>query len=118
MDAPGDTAPPSRFVSQNDLSEAQKRREEEIRAAYARIGQEPPPEPTKEELSDTRSLYERLEEAKALKQDRWEEMFRVARRKGLNESEAAFLDEVEQKRKDKEDSKRRDENFELDKFRQ
>ncbi|KIJ45637.1 hypothetical protein M422DRAFT_250945 [Sphaerobolus stellatus SS14] len=49
----------SRFVSQSELEEAKKRREEQWKAAYARLGQKPP-EPTQEEVYDGRSLAEKL----------------------------------------------------------
>lgn len=62
--AAGNLAP--QFVSQNELSDSQKRREKEIREAYARyvlgrlmrrIGEEPPPAPV-DETYDPRPLYE------------------------------------------------------------
>ena len=62
---------PPHFVSQADLTDAQKRREREIQEAYARIGEEPPPKPA-EEAYDPRPLYERLREARALQDERIE----------------------------------------------
>lgn len=47
----------SRFVSSSELSDAQKKKEDDLKAAYARIGQEPPPRPEKDEY-DPRSLFE------------------------------------------------------------
>jgi len=49
----------SRFVSQNDVETAKAKREEQWKAAYARLGQEPPPPPT-EDVFDGRSLAEKL----------------------------------------------------------
>ncbi|KAI0080246.1 hypothetical protein K474DRAFT_1657948, partial [Panus rudis PR-1116 ss-1] len=47
----------SRFVSQAELDIAKQRREEQWKAAYARLGQEPPPAPA-EDVFDGRSLAE------------------------------------------------------------
>jgi hypothetical protein len=47
----------SRFVTENEIDLAKARREEQWKAAYARLGQEPPPQP-KEEVYDGRSLAE------------------------------------------------------------
>ena len=77
---------PPHFVSQADLTDAQKRREREIQEAYARIGEEPPPKPA-EEAYDPRPLYERLREARALQDERIEEMFKLRNQfRGLDES--------------------------------
>lgn len=47
----------SRFVSQDEIDLAKQRREEQWKAAYARLGQEPPP-PQQEDVYDGRSLAE------------------------------------------------------------
>lgn len=47
----------SRFVSQNDLDNAKARRDEQWKAAYARLGQDPPPQ-QQEDSYDGRSLAE------------------------------------------------------------
>jgi len=47
----------SRFVSSNDIDTATARRDEQWKAAYARLGQEPPPQPV-EDSFDGRSLAE------------------------------------------------------------
>jgi len=49
----------SRFVSQSELETAKARRDEQWKAAYARLGQEPPPQP-QEDVFDGRSLAEKL----------------------------------------------------------
>ncbi|KAF8922435.1 hypothetical protein CPB85DRAFT_1267584 [Mucidula mucida] len=46
----------SRFVSQDDVDSAKSRRDEQWRAAYARLGQEPPKQV--DEAYDGRSLAE------------------------------------------------------------
>ncbi|ELU45253.1 four helix bundle sensory module for signal transduction domain-containing protein [Rhizoctonia solani AG-1 IA] len=48
----------SRFVTQSEIDSAKERREEQWKAAYARLGQEPPPRPTEDPEYDGRSLYE------------------------------------------------------------
>ncbi|KAK1228366.1 hypothetical protein PQX77_008575, partial [Marasmius sp. AFHP31] len=47
----------SRFVSSDEIETAKARREEQWKAAYARLGQEPPPQQT-EDSYDGRSLAE------------------------------------------------------------
>jgi len=47
----------SRFVSQDDVDTAKARRDEQWKAAYARIGMEPPPQ-QEQDFSDGRSLAE------------------------------------------------------------
>lgn len=106
-----------KFVSQADLSDAQKWREKEIQEAYARIGEEPPPKP-KDESYDPRPLYERLREAKALQDEKMEEMFKLRNQfRGLDESESQFLAEIERARKWREQEKRREDANELQEFR-
>lgn len=108
---------PPRFVSQADLTDAQKRREREIQEAYARIGEEPPPKPA-EEVYDPRPLYERLREARALQDERIEEMFKLRNQfRGLDESESQFLADIEHARKNREQEKRQQDAQELDEFR-
>ncbi|GHJ83934.1 hypothetical protein NliqN6_0336 [Naganishia liquefaciens] len=84
----------SRFVSQNDIDEAKKRKEEEWKAAYARLGQEPPPQ-EEEAPYDPRSLYERLSIQKETKKEEWDEKMRMANQfRGLDSDELQFLDET------------------------
>ncbi|KAI0694908.1 hypothetical protein BC835DRAFT_1348815, partial [Cytidiella melzeri] len=49
----------SRFISQGEVDTAKARRDEQWKAAYARLGQEPPPQPV-EDVFDGRSLAEKL----------------------------------------------------------
>ncbi|CAK9785735.1 hypothetical protein CC85DRAFT_288786 [Cutaneotrichosporon oleaginosum] len=92
----------ARFISQNAVDEAKERREEEWKAAYERIGQEPPPE-IKEEEHDGRTLYERLEEQKQLKQDWWDDRMKMKNQyRGLVGEEFEFLAEKEREKRDAE----------------
>ncbi|SHO77256.1 Uncharacterized protein MSYG_1597 [Malassezia sympodialis ATCC 42132] len=113
--AAGSTAP--QFVSQRELSDSQKRREKEIREAYARIGEEPPPAPV-DEAYDPRPLYERLQEAKAIQDEKLEEMFKLRNQfRGLDESESQFLADIHRARQKREETKRSEEAKELERFR-
>jgi len=53
----------SRFVSSSALEEAKQRREQEWKAAYERIGEEPPKQED-DDTYDPRSLFEKLQENK------------------------------------------------------
>ncbi|EJD03840.1 uncharacterized protein FOMMEDRAFT_82308 [Fomitiporia mediterranea MF3/22] len=104
----------SRFVSQGDIDDAKARRDEQWRAAYARLGQEPPPQPT-EDVYDGRSLAEKLAANKIAKQEEWEEKTKLANQfRALEEDEVQFLDtirdeqtknELKRKREDAEEVK-------------
>jgi hypothetical protein len=60
MDIPSLSEGPvgSRFVSQDEIDLAKQRKEEQWKAAYARLGQEPPPQQQQEDTYDGRSLAE------------------------------------------------------------
>ncbi|THH07624.1 hypothetical protein EW145_g3254 [Phellinidium pouzarii] len=84
----------SRFVSQGDIDSARARRDEQWKAAYARLGQEPPPQPV-EDIYDGRSLAEKLAANKAAKQEEWEEKSKLANQfRALEEDEVLFLDSI------------------------
>ncbi|KAL1406049.1 hypothetical protein Q8F55_007732 [Vanrija albida] len=83
----------ARFVSQNALDEASARKEQEWKDAYARIGQEPPPQML-EQPDDGRTLYERLEEQRILKQEEWDNKMKLSNQyRGLQTDELDFLAE-------------------------
>lgn len=118
----------SRFVSSTELSEAQKKREQSLKEAYARIGQSPPPsssgsgaavggEGAKEEY-DPRSLFERLQAQKNSKQEKFDETWKLSNQfRGIDEGESDFLAEVERERREAEKRKRDEERRELEAFR-
>ncbi|KAH8120405.1 N-terminal domain of NEFA-interacting nuclear protein NIP30-domain-containing protein [Phellopilus nigrolimitatus] len=92
----------SRFVSQNDIDSAKERRDEQWKAAYARLGQEPPPQPV-EDSYDGRSLAEKLAANKAAKQEEWEEKTKLANQfRALEEDEVLFLDSLRNEEEKKE----------------
>ncbi|KAL9940649.1 hypothetical protein V8E36_000137 [Tilletia maclaganii] len=114
----------SRFVSQTQLSEAQAKREADVRAAYARLGQEPPAEALEAAKGgggadyDPRSLFERLQANKTAKQDKFDEMMKLSNQfRGLDEGETEFLAEVAAEKRAEEARKRNEEEEELLEFR-
>ncbi|CAD6887533.1 unnamed protein product [Tilletia laevis] len=114
----------SRFVSQTELSEAQARREADVRAAYARLGQDAPAEALAATKGDTgaeydpRSLFERLQANKNAKQEKIDEMLKLSNQfRGLDEDETVFLAEVAADKRAEEAMKRSEEEQELLEFR-
>ncbi|KAG9314467.1 N-terminal domain of NEFA-interacting nuclear protein NIP30-domain-containing protein [Chiua virens] len=108
----------ARFVSQSDVDAARSRREEQWKAAYARLGQEPPPRPT-EDVFDGRSLAERLTHTtQAAKQEEWEEKTKLANQfRALEEDEIMFLDSIREKQAEEERLRRLQDGEELSDFR-
>jgi FAM192A/Fyv6, N-terminal domain len=118
----------SRFVRQTDLEEAQKRREEEVRATYARLGQSPPPEAlaaARKEAGggdgstyDPRTLYERLKANKDAKQEAIDEKLKLGNQfRGIDDSESIFLAQVATEKREAERLKERETENELERFR-
>ncbi|KAL6479048.1 hypothetical protein MHYP_G00124810 [Metynnis hypsauchen] len=80
-----------KFVSESELEEKRKRRQEE----WEKVRKPDDPEEVPEEEYDPRSLYERLQEQKDKKQEEYEEQFKFKNMvKGLDEDDTNFLDEV------------------------
>ncbi|KAG8924457.1 hypothetical protein FRC01_011477 [Tulasnella sp. 417] len=106
----------SRFVSQTEIDAANATRDEQWKAAYARIGQEPPPRPVEE--YDGRSLFERLQEQKTLKQEQWDDKMKLSNQfRGIDEEDSAFLAQVQDDRVEQEKLKKKQEAEELAAFR-
>ncbi|CUA72806.1 hypothetical protein RSOLAG22IIIB_10307 [Rhizoctonia solani] len=109
----------SRFVTQTELDSAKERREEQWKAAYARLGQEPPPRPTEDPEYDGRSLYDRLQANKIAKQEQWEEKNKLSNQfRALEEDEIHFLDGLYDEKVTKERKRKEEENEELQGFRE
>ncbi|KAF9240886.1 N-terminal domain of NEFA-interacting nuclear protein NIP30-domain-containing protein [Melanogaster broomeanus] len=107
----------SRFVSQTDIETAKARRDEQWKAAYARLGQEPPPQPT-EDSYDGRSLAEKLAANRAAKQEEWEEKTKLANQfRALEEDEIMFLDSIREKEAEEERLRKLQDGEELSDFR-
>ncbi|KAI6132731.1 N-terminal domain of NEFA-interacting nuclear protein NIP30-domain-containing protein [Pisolithus croceorrhizus] len=118
----------SRFVSQSDVEAARARREEQWKAAYARLGQEPPPQPTDDSF-DGRSLAEAsgirysgsgssLLTITAAKQEEWEEKMKLGNQfRALEEDEIVFLDSIREKQAEEERLRKVQDGAELSDFR-
>ncbi|KAG8689630.1 hypothetical protein FRC09_012343 [Ceratobasidium sp. 395] len=103
----------SRFVSQAEIDSAKERRDADWKAAYARLGQEPPPKPVEDETYDGRSLYE------TAKQEEWEEKTKLSNQfRALEEDEIHFLDGIMDEKIIKEKKRKDEENEELKNFRE
>ncbi|KAI0304926.1 NEFA-interacting nuclear protein NIP30 [Russula brevipes] len=108
----------SRFVSQTDVEAARTRREEQWKAAYARLGQVPPPAP-QEDSYDGRSLAEKLAANRAAKQEEWEEKTKLANQfRALEEDEIMFLDSVRERLELEERERKERDGEELKTFRE
>lgn len=107
----------SRFVSSSDLENARLKREEEWKATYERLGQEPPPMP-KEEY-DGRSLYEKLKETKDKKQEAFEEKLKFKNQfRALDDEEVAFLDDAAEEKRAIEMAKQEEIQKEMKRFKE
>ncbi|KAF9651904.1 hypothetical protein BDM02DRAFT_3090254 [Thelephora ganbajun] len=104
----------SRFVSQTELDVARQRREEQWKAAYARLGQDPPPQ-QQEEAFDGRSLAE----VRAAKQEQWEERNKLGNQfRALEEDEVMFLDSIRERQLEEERKRKEEDGVELASFRE
>ncbi|CAG7848868.1 SubName: Full=Uncharacterized protein {ECO:0000313/EMBL:CCA72540.1} [Serendipita indica DSM 11827] len=108
---------PSRFVSQKEIDETNAKKDELWKAAYARMGQEPPPQ-APAEAYDGRSLAEKLAANRAAKDEEYANAHKLsAQFRPLNPDEVGFLDSIALKRFEEEQSVKRDEAAELKNFR-
>ncbi|XP_057286422.1 PSME3-interacting protein isoform X1 [Pezoporus wallicus] len=117
MDGAGGTADlviNKRFVSESELEERRKRRQEE----WEKVRKPGDPEECPEEAYDPRSLYERLQEQREKKQQEFEEQFKFKNMvRGLDEDETHFLDEVSRQQELLEKQRREEELKELNEYR-
>nr|KAF6285627.1 hypothetical protein mMyoMyo1_004853 [Myotis myotis] len=103
-----------RFVTEAELDERRKRRQEE----WEKVRKPEDPEECPEEVYDPRSLYERLQEQKDRKQQEYEEQFKFKNMvRGLDEDETNFLDEVSRQQELIEKQRREEELKELKEYR-
>ncbi|NXG76740.1 F192A protein, partial [Baryphthengus martii] len=103
-----------RFVSESELEERRKRRQEE----WEKVRKPEDPEECPEEAYDPRSLYERLQEQREKKQQEFEEQFKFKNMvRGLDEDETHFLDEVSRQQELLEKQRREEELRELKEYR-
>ncbi|XP_016320872.1 protein FAM192A-like isoform X2 [Sinocyclocheilus anshuiensis] len=103
-----------KFVSESELDEIRKKRQEE----WEKVHKPDDPEEAPEEEYDPRSLYERLQEQKDKKQEEYEEQFKFKNMvKGLDEDETSFLDEVSRQQSLIEKHRRDEEAQEIKEYR-
>ncbi|XP_053478975.1 PSME3-interacting protein isoform X2 [Ictalurus furcatus] len=103
-----------KFVSESELEEKRKKRQEE----WEKVRKPDDPEEVPEEEYDPRSLFEKLQEQKDKKQEEYEEQFKFKNMvKGLDEDEAHFLDEVSRQQCLVEKQRRDEEKQELQEYR-
>lgn len=103
-----------KFVSEAELDEKRKKRQEE----WEKVRKPDDPEEVPEEDYDARSLFERLQEQKDKKQEEFEEQFKFKNMvKGLDEDESNFLDEVSRQQSLVEKQRRDEEKKELLEYR-
>ncbi|CAG8663644.1 7367_t:CDS:2 [Dentiscutata erythropus] len=104
-----------KFVSSAEIEEARKKRAEEWKAAYERLGEKPP---EIEEEYDPRTLYEKLQEQKMKKEEAFQEMTRFSNLiHRLDEDEIDFLATLEHEQRGKEKEKMKKVEQELEEFR-
>ncbi|XP_061628604.1 PSME3-interacting protein [Phyllopteryx taeniolatus] len=103
-----------KFVSQAELDERRKKRQEE----WEKVRKPDDPEQAPEEEYDSRSLFERLQEQRDKKQEEFEEQFKFKNMvRGLDDDETSFLDEVSRQQSLVEKQRRDEEKQELLEYR-
>uniref|UniRef100_A0A8C2XNR1 Proteasome activator subunit 3 interacting protein 1 n=1 Tax=Cyclopterus lumpus TaxID=8103 RepID=A0A8C2XNR1_CYCLU len=103
-----------KFVSESELDENRKKRQEE----WEKVRKPDDPEEAPEEKYDPRSLFERLQEQKDKKQEEYDEQFKFRNMvRGLDEEESSFLDEVSRQQCLVEKQRRDEEKQELLEYR-
>lgn len=98
----------NRFVSENDIEEAKRKRQED----WERVRRPDQPTEAPEEEYDHRSLFERLEEQRVKKQEEWDESHRMKNMvRGLEDDEVEFLDFVAQRQEQLESQRKLEEDL-------
>lgn len=104
----------NKFISEKDVEEKKKQRQEE----WDKVRTAEDPEIAPEEEYDPRSLFERLQENKDKKQAEFEEKIKFKNQfRGIDEDESNFLSNVAQRTAEIEKEKREAERKELDEMR-
>uniref|UniRef100_A0A3Q2Y5S9 Proteasome activator subunit 3 interacting protein 1 n=1 Tax=Hippocampus comes TaxID=109280 RepID=A0A3Q2Y5S9_HIPCM len=99
-----------KFVSEAELDERRKKRQEE----WEKVRKPDDPEQVPEQEYDSRSLFERLQEQRDKKQEEFEEQFKFKNMvRGLDDDETSFLDEVSRQQSLVEKQRRDEEKQEL-----
>uniref|UniRef100_A0A8D8YX64 Protein FAM192A n=1 Tax=Cacopsylla melanoneura TaxID=428564 RepID=A0A8D8YX64_9HEMI len=104
----------SGFISENEIANQRKIRQEE----WEKVRTADQPEEAPEEQYDPRSLYDRLKEQKDKKEFEYEEAHKLKNMiKGLDDEEVEFLDLVDKSKYEEEKRKYLEESKELNEFR-
>ncbi|XP_049300060.1 PSME3-interacting protein [Anopheles funestus] len=104
----------SGFVSETEIAEARRRRQEE----WEKVRTADQPIEAPEDEYDPRSLYDRLQEQKQKKDNEFEEAHKLKNMiKGLDDDEVEFLDLVDKNRMQAERQAQLEEQKELNEFR-
>lgn len=94
------------FVSEAEIEEKKKKRQEE----WEKVRKPDEPEECPEEEYDPRSLYEKLQEQKETKQAEYDQQFKFKNMvRGLDDEESEFLEKVSQKQIEIEESNKKEE---------
>ncbi|XP_077975896.1 PSME3-interacting protein-like [Styela clava] len=102
------------FVSEKQLEEKRKVRQEE----WEKLRKPEDPVEAPEEVHDSRSLFERLQEQKDKKQDEFEEQLKFKNQfRGIDQDESNFLSDVSKRNFELDKQKRDEEKRELEDFR-
>jgi len=108
----------SRFITQDEVETVKLRREEQWKAAYARLGQEPPQQ-QQEDAYDGRSLAEKLAANRIAKQEEWEEKTKLANQfRALEEDEIMFLDSIRERQEEEERQRKEKDGEEVRSFKE
>lgn len=111
---PGSSIINKRFVTEAEVEERRKRRQEE----WEKVRKPEDPEDCPEEVYDPRSLFEKLQEQKDKKQQEYEDQFKFKNMvRGLDEEETNFLDEISRKQELIEKQRRAEDMKELNEYR-
>ncbi|XP_077451746.1 PSME3-interacting protein [Stigmatopora argus] len=103
-----------KFVSEAELDERRKKRQEE----WEKVRKPEDPKQVPEEEYDSRSLFDRLKEQRDKKQEDFEEQFKFKNMvRGLDDDETGFLDEVSRQQSMVEKQRRDEEKQELLEYR-
>ncbi|PRD22083.1 UNVERIFIED_CONTAM: hypothetical protein NCL1_50065 [Trichonephila clavipes] len=103
-----------KFITESEIEEIKKKRQEE----WEKVRKHDDPEEAPEEEYDPRSLFDRLQEQKDLKQSELEESRRLKNLiKGLDDDEVAFLELVDQTKMQMETRLWEEEKKEIQEFR-
>ncbi|KAK8765363.1 hypothetical protein V5799_032028 [Amblyomma americanum] len=102
------------FVSENELEERRKKRQEE----WEKVRKQDDPVEAPEEEYDPRSLFERLEEQRLKKQADYEEAHKLKNMiRGLDDDEVTFLEYVDMRKQEIVSQRMKEDMQEIEEYR-